>query len=71
MAEVKGMPRGTFAWKSNGPLIGMLWKDCKSILFLSSIHKPDQGDKVKRKVKPGNQYQETEFACAKLVNDYR
>ena len=48
----------------------MLWKDRKSILFLLSIHQTEQGEPAKRKVKRVNIYQETEFLCPKLVNDY-
>ena len=48
----------------------MLWKDRKSILFLLSIHQPEQGEPAKRKVKRVNIYQETEFLCPKLVNGY-
>ena len=48
----------------------MLWKDRKSILFLLSIHQPEQGEPAKRKVKRVNIYQETEFLCSKLVNGY-
>ena len=48
----------------------MLWKDRKSILFLLSIHQPEQGEPAKRKVKRGNIHQETEFLCPKLVSDY-
>ena len=55
----------------------MLWKDRKSILFLLSIHQPEQGEPAKRKVKRVNIYQETEFLCPNyynqlklLVNDY-
>ena len=47
-----------------------MWKDRKSILFLSSIHQPSEGQAVKHKVKDGNYYQETEFPCPTLVNDY-
>ena len=42
----------------------------KSILFLLSIHQPEQGKPAERKVKRVNIYQETEFLCPKLVNDY-
>ena len=48
----------------------MLWKDRKSILFLLSIHQLEQGEPAKRKVKCVNIYQETEFLCPKLANDY-
>ena len=68
--EVKHQPRGTFAWRANDSLLSMLWNDHKSILFLSSIHQPEQGEPAKRKVKRVNIYQETEFLCPKLVNDY-
>ena len=39
------------------------------MLFLLSIHQPEQ-EPAKRKVKRVNIYQETEFLCPKLVNDY-
>ena len=68
--EVKRQPRGTFAWRANDSLLSMLWKDRKSILFLLSIHQPEQGEPAKRKVKRVNIYQETDFLCPKLVNDY-
>ena len=68
--EVKRQPRGTFAWRVNDSLLSMLWKDRKSILFLLSIHQPEQGEPAKRKVKRVNIYQETEFLCPKVVNDY-
>ena len=51
-------------------LLSMLWKDRKSILSLLSIHQLEQGEPAKRKVKRVNIYQETEFLCPKLVNDY-
>ena len=68
--EVKRQPRETFSWRANDSLLSMLWKDRKSILFLLSIHQPEQGEPAKRKVKRVNIYQETEFLCPKLVNDY-
>ena len=68
--EVKRQPRGTFAWRGNDFLLSMLWKDRKSILFLLSIHQPEQGRPAKRKVKHVNIYQETEFLCPKLVFGY-
>ena len=68
--EVKRRPRGTFAWRANDSLLSMLWKDRKSILFLLSIHQPEQGEPAKCKVKRVNIYQETDFLCPKLVNDY-
>ena len=64
----KRQPRGTFAWRAKDSLLLMLWKDRKSILFLLSIHQPEQGEPDKRKVKRVNIYQETEFLCPKLVN---
>ena len=44
----------------------------ESILFLLSIHQPEQREPAKRKVKRVklNIYQETEFLCPKLANDY-
>ena len=68
--EVKRQPRGTFAWRGNDSLLSMLWKDHKSILFLLSIHQPEQGEPAKHKVKRVNIYQETEFLCPKLVFGY-
>ena len=56
--------------RANDSLLSMLWKDRKSILFLLSIHQPEQGEPAKHKVKRVNIYQETEFLCPKLVNDY-
>ena len=46
--------------------------DRKSILFLLSIHQPELREPAKRKVKRVKLdiYQETEFLCPKLVNDY-
>ena len=35
-----------------------------------SIHQPEQGEPAKRKVKRVNIYQETEFLCPKLANEY-
>ena len=69
---MKRQPSGTFAWRANDSLLSMLWKDRKSILFLLSIHQPEQREPAKRKVKcvKLNIYQETEFLCPKLVNDY-
>ena len=61
--EVKRQPRGTSAWRANDSLLSMLWKDRKSILFLLSIHQPEQGKPAKRKVKRVNTYQEIEFLC--------
>ena len=69
-ADVKRKLRGTFAWRSNGLLLALMWKDRKSIVFLSSIHQPSEGQAVKRKVKCDNCYQEIEFPCLTLVNDY-
>ena len=70
VADVKCKLRGTFAWRSNGSLLALMWKDRKSILFLSSIHQPLEGQAVKHKVKRDNRFQEIEFPCPRLVNDY-
>ena len=40
--EMKRQPRGTFALRSKDSLLSMLWKYHKSILFSSSIHRPEQ-----------------------------
>ena len=69
-ADVKHKLRGTFTWRSNGSLLALMWKDRKSILFLSSIHQPSEGQAVKRKVKCDNRNEEIEFPCLTLVNDY-
>ena len=68
--EVKRQPKGTFVWRTNDSLPSMSWKDHKSVLFLLSIHQPEQIEPAKRKVKRVNIYQETEFPCPKLVNDH-
>ena len=40
------------------------------MLLLLSVHQPEQEEPAKRKVKCVNIYQEIEFLCPKLVNDY-
>ena len=47
--EVKRQPRGTFAWRANESLPSMLWKDRKSIIFLSSIHQPRKENQLNAK----------------------
>ena len=69
-AHVKHKLRGTFAWRSNWSLLALMWKERKSILFLSSIDQLLEGQEVKRKVKLDNHYQDTEFPCTTLANDY-
>ena len=48
--NVKCKRRGTFAWRSNGSLFALMWKDRKSILFLSSTDQPSKGQAVKLKL---------------------
>ena len=59
--DMKRQPRGTFAWRANDSLRSMLWKDRKSILFLLSIHQPEQGEPAKRKVKCVNIYPQVRY----------
>ena len=64
----KSMERGEFQFRcSEEGLVALLWKDKKSILFLSNFHDIDDVSCVERKNKDGTR---TEISCPQLVKDY-
>lgn len=61
------LPRGSFVYRSNGPVSAYQWRDMKNIHVMSNFHDPEEEAVVERKLPCGKKIRVT---CPACVRDY-